>query len=208
MMSQTISKVFAYTIVAMMVSLLIAMTVLASGCKSLKKTTTKEVTTQVVNADSVANEKAAEVNRDSEKETEITLKDTTIGVAGADVKYSGDGDTVIKQGNITLKTWTDRKGVRHTECKADSLTMVIRGLVRERMKLIRTVDSMAFASYYKKDSNTVAVKAVERTAEVKKTGAGCAKVAVWLLIACVSGMAVQKWVMPIIKRFWRWQISN
>lgn len=208
MMSQTISKVFTYTIVAMLVSLLVAMTVLTTGCKTTKKTATKEVSSEVVNADSVVNEKALEVNRDSDKETEITLKDTTIGVAGADVKYSGDADTVIKKGNITLKTWTDRKGVRHTECKADSLTMVIRGLVRERMKLIRTVDSMAFASHYKKDSNTVKVKAVERTAEVKKTGAGWAKVAMWLLIAFVAGMAAQRWVTPIIKRFVTWQISG
>lgn len=69
-------------------------------------------------------------------------KDSTVGVAGSTVAYTGNGDTTVRNGNATLRTYTGRDGRKRTECACDSITLVVTKLVRENSSLVRYKDSL------------------------------------------------------------------
>ena len=68
--------------------------------------------------------------------SERQVHDTVVGVPGNEISIIYLHDTVIKKGNVRLAV---RGNV--IDCSADSLTLVIDNLVREKQVLSRSIDS-------------------------------------------------------------------
>ena len=126
-------------IVAVMMAALVYGTLLfcvlyCSGCKTAKTTTSvQQAATYTTTDSSITQIQIAQYAQDStayEKQT----GDTVIGLPSTNVKLTidNDRDTTARQGNITLRTYTDKHGKRHIDCTSDSLTLVIKNLVYER----------------------------------------------------------------------------
>lgn len=84
--------------------------------------------------------------------TDKETKDTAVGISGNEIDFTaidGEiGDTAIQSGNVTLHVYKDANGDTRIKCKADSLTIVIQKLQRERQTLNHTVDSLKTRSVY------------------------------------------------------------
>ena len=149
---------------------LLAGLLLMAGCRGSKvvsNVTKTEVRDSVVtNADTSSRVDSAMWAMFSHEEV-----DTAVGVHGGFVEVNeavdANLDTSIKVGNVTLTTYTDNKGTRHIKCAADSLTLVIRGLVRDKEAYRSRYDSVlrVGASVVKTSDSTTLHKVVRKENE-------------------------------------------
>jgi len=137
---------------------LLALCLAMTGCGVAGKVTTK-VSGHV--AVSVAIDSMAGKTNTRQKDSAVytsKMTDTAIGVTGHEVTLEvpkgSDLDTAVKQGNVTLHTYTAPDGTRRISCKADSLTLVIRNLIRENAYMVHSIDSLndTWAMKVKSDS--------------------------------------------------------
>lgn len=171
-----------------------------TGCRQWKHIRKTDITLTSTKSDSVKIILSERVSAQKTKDVQREVRDTTVGIAPTGIVCEGCADTVIRKGNITLRTYTDSKGKRHTECLADSLTLVIRGLIWEREILVQSRDSII------KDSSFHASQGRESTSTVtevvRQTNGGfifAMKHTLYIVLAVFTGMALQKWIMPFIK---------
>lgn len=119
------------------------------GCKTIKstaKTQTAAIAT-TVKRDSTNNQKATA----EDLERYLHIEETTIeGVPGANISLEYEAndpvDTTITSGHTTLTAYTDSKGIRHINCKTDSLVKVINRLTIDSGMKSRRYDSLLFMS--------------------------------------------------------------
>lgn len=174
-----------------------------TGCKTLRHTS-ERVTAAARLTDSASNTRTEKVAEVTASATNKETKDTTVGLRPISISHTGDNDTVIRSGHVTLRTYTGKDGRRHTECTADSLTLVIKGLVRERETLTHSRDSAISALEQRKTEQHTHVNTLKEV--VRETNRGfvfLAKHALYVLLALLAGMAIQKWTMPFINRLTR-----
>jgi hypothetical protein len=152
---------YSNSLLAAIISFVLAIAFSIAGCKTTKIVTDN---TAVHKSDTAASCDSQTVNKGSAQGSSVEKKDTAITVPGGetsqdftdiDLKPAVDaaGDTVgrfyrFDQGHVHGEVTVDPKGKVNVKCKADSLQMVIRNLVREKYWLMQWKDSTVFASNY------------------------------------------------------------
>ncbi len=115
------------------------------GCRTAKSSKS-EISARVVRRDSVSESDTATkvAMADSFFHSHIE-DDTTIGIGSGSAGFvfdpKSDIDTTVRSGNITAHAHTDSKGKLHIECHEDSLTLVVKRMVRDSVRLATRVDS-------------------------------------------------------------------
>lgn len=187
-MQRNINNLLIGLFACMAAGLVIVIVLFMTGCRSMKTTTSQTAVTVAAKKDSASKELHTAVVRADSVVSEKETKDTAIGLPGEVIHYDGVADTVVKKGNLTLRTWTDKKGKKHTECKADSLTLVVERLIKERTVILRNNDSLAYVLDYMKDSSGYSHEVVANKEMVKESGSFWfwLKIsAVYIIIVCL-----------------------
>ncbi len=145
-------------------ALIILIMVTGIGCRSIKET--KQVTTNTVAA-KTDTLRVIVKQRDTIYRY-VAVKDTAIGIASRVISLTevanAKNDTTVTNGNVSLHIYSLPDGRRKADCKADSLTVVIEKLTKERDYYRHEADSSYVAvvkDFYSKDSTTVESKVVE-----------------------------------------------
>lgn len=199
-------KIFTYSILSgIAFGVVLVILVFMTGCSVVKKSVERERMSVVSQAHHDTSATAVKVveHFTSEKET----KDSAVGIAGGSVSYtevtqanpdSSALDTVIRDGHLSLRIYTDRKGQRRIDCAADSLTIVIRSLTRENTVLRQRNDSSA-SSVVRQDFNESVATTLEEFVVKENAGfvALLKRICSYLLVfGC--GVLFGKWVLPLI----------
>ena len=128
---------------SILLTLLTWIIIFCTGCRTAKMSSHVSAEVSLVK-DSLNAHVRVELHTVDSSAHERTTGDTAIGLPGESVgvTLNADQDTTVKNGNITLHTYTDRNGRRHIDCKSDSLTLVINNLVHERDFFHRSADAL------------------------------------------------------------------
>lgn len=172
---------------------LILCTLLAAACRTIKHT--ENVHVAVSKTDSTRNDSLKIVVRSDSSAHELIIKDSAIGISGGQVSFLLDElseDTIVKKGNITAHAYRDSKGKRHVECTADSLTIVISNVTRERDFFKHGFDSICNTSVFNTrdiDSSSTTLKeveAIERTGFWERIKEGLYSLLLYLIAAVIG----------------------
>ena len=193
---------------------LIGLSLLAASCskESYKQVSSSTSKVAVTVRDTVTSADTSILRLQDSSYTIVTVRDTAVGVPGATVTIvladsNRDDEVNEKKGNVTLHAWTDKKGNRHEECKADSLTIVINNRVQENSYMRKSIEdyvSQNAITDHSEIKDSVASSAT-LTEVVKKENSGFfARVGVFLkflglfLLGCLTGYFI---IPKIIKVF-------
>lgn len=175
-------------------ALLMVAMICCAGCKTTRVSTTAVHAVNKVE-DSSSELQTTIIHRNDSSSRELILSDTAIGITGADIIADAAGDTLIKQGNLTLQVVSDGNRLK-VRCKADSLTIVIAKITQQRDFFRRGVDSLMNRAVYKghnelKDSTTLkSVVQAENKPFIQRLG-NVFMMLVLFVLGAVSGYLVK-----------------
>jgi hypothetical protein len=177
----------------LMMGVILIIMIVLPGCRTIKER--RAVTS--VQVDSVRKDSVLTTVAVRERELTKETKDSAVGVAGGSVSVTLDTgkvhDTTVRKGNVSLRLYTGKNGKQMAECRADSLTLVIRNMSRELLVLKNSNET--YGRVTAKEKQVTAT--TERVDKVVRAGVPWW---LWLLLG-----AVASWVVRVgFNRFMMW----
>ena len=137
------------------------------------------------------------VNHKTVMKDSVVMRDSVIGIKGnstsLELQQGSDEDTTIEQGNVNLHRYVDKNGTEHIDCKADSLTLVVKNLTYEKSVISNTNDSLT------KQINSSAITHSKETVKVQQLSwfgrlwASVEKIFAWFGLGCLVALIIILW---------------
>ncbi len=125
----------------------------------------------------------------------IVVKDSTIGIAGSStgvtIQNGSTIDTTTHEGNVNLHRYVDNKGKEHIDCNSDSLTLVIKNLIREKTESSQRYDSMSIAKDSVSRSHSEVVVKQQALSWWGRLWTNVEKYFAWLGVATLAFLAIK-----------------